>query len=108
MQGTRKNPARPSGNEKRLGWGALLAMMAASVAFYILLSLVPMVLVALAIFGYAMGNTHAHHAVMDFVGRFFPAQKDMLDPVIQAVQKAKGKIGIVGLGSLALTATGGF
>jgi len=86
-------------------------LMAAAVAFYILLSLVPMVLVALAIFGYVLGNAHAHHQVMQFVHQFLPSQdprKDIVAGAIEAVQQARSTIGLIGLVSLLLTALGGF
>jgi len=66
-----------------------------------------------AIFGYAMGNAQAHHAVMEFAHRFFPAQTnamkpDLLESAIGKVQEIRGTLSLVGLGSLLLTATGGF
>jgi len=82
--------------------------MAAAVAFYLILSLVPLVLVALAIFGYVLGDGHAFKEVMRFVSEFFPAQRQMLEGVITKVRDARGTLGTVGLASLALTATGGF
>src|SRR5262249_26293623 len=86
-------------------------LMAAAVAFYILLSLVPIVLLALSIFGYVLGNAHAHHQVMLFVHQFLPARdprEDVLAGAIEAVQRARSTIGLIGLVSLLLTALGGF
>jgi len=83
-------------------------LMGAAMAFYILLSLVPLVLVGVAIFGHFMNSDRSYDAVMNFVRDFFPAQKEMLAGAIQSIRENRGPIGGIGLVGLILTASGGF
>ncbi|MCC2670423.1 MAG: putative rane protein [Armatimonadetes bacterium] len=83
-------------------------MMAAAVAFYLLLSLIPLVLVGIAILGWVLGDLQAQKQVLAFLKGYFPAQFDMLRGLVLEVKQQRGTIGLVGVGTLLLTATGGF
>jgi membrane protein len=83
-------------------------LMAASVAFYLLLSLVPLALVGIAILGWVLGDAQAQNQVFSFLKGYFPAQFTMLKGLVLQVKESRGTIGLVGLGALLLTATGGF
>jgi membrane protein len=83
-------------------------LMAASVAFYLLLSLVPLALVGIAILGWVLGDAQAQAQVFSFLKGYFPAQFTMLKGLVLQVKESRGTIGLVGLGTLLLTATGGF
>jgi len=83
-------------------------LMAASVAFYLLLSLVPLALVGIAILGWVLGDTQAQTQVFSFLKGYFPAQYEMLKGLVLQVKESRGTIGLVGIGTLILTASGGF
>jgi membrane protein len=84
-------------------------LMAASVAFYLLLSLVPLVLVAVSIAGYILGSDeHARQQVFAFLSQLVPVGQDRMREFLTGIIDAKGRIGIIGLATLAFTATGGF
>jgi len=83
-------------------------LMAASVAFYLLLSLVPLALVGIAILGWVLGDTQAQGQVFSFLKGYFPAQYSMLKGLVLQVKESRGTIGLVGIGTLLLTASGGF
>jgi membrane protein len=83
-------------------------LMAASVAFYLLLSLVPLALVGIAILGWILGDTQAQAQVFSFLKGYFPAQYSMLKGLVLQVKESRGTIGLVGIGTLILTASGGF
>jgi membrane protein len=83
-------------------------LMAASVAFYLLLSIVPLVLVGIAVFGFFMTDPDAQGRVLEFTNRFMPGRSGILqDMVLSAKEARQGLVG-VGLGALLFTALGGF
>jgi membrane protein len=84
------------------------SLMAAAVAFYLLLSLIPLVLVGIAILGWVLGDVQAQKQVLQFLKGYFPAQFDLLRGLVLEVKQQRGTIGLVGVGTLLLTATGGF
>lgn len=88
------------------------SLLAASVAFYLMLSLVPLILVAISIFGIVLGGSQeAQTKVLGFLWQFFPGQpqmKEMIEGAVHSVIEKRGVIGGVGLAGLILTATGGF
>lgn len=83
-------------------------LMGAAVAFYLLLSLVPLALVGIAILGWVLGDRQAETQVFSFLKSYFPAQFTMLKGLVLQVKEARGTIGLVGIGTLLLTASGGF
>ncbi|MGV3722445.1 MAG: YihY/virulence factor BrkB family protein, partial [Actinomycetota bacterium] len=83
-------------------------LMAAAVAFYILIALVPLVLVGIGIMGYVMADPEAQSKVLDFTARFMPGRSGILrDMVVSATEARQGLAGI-GLITLLFTALGGF
>ena len=83
-------------------------MMAAAVAFYLLLSLIPLVLVGSSLLGWVLGDAQAQKQVLVFLKGYFPAQFEMLRGLVLEVKQQRGTIGLVGVGTLMLTAVGGF
>jgi len=86
-------------------------LMAAAVAFYLLLSLVPLVLVAAAVIASVLGpDAQLREHVVVFLERFLPGSqfrseiRDWLNDLIHS----RGQVGLVGLVGLVLTAAGGF
>jgi membrane protein len=87
-------------------------LMAASLAFYLVLSLVPIALVAVSLLGYLLRLTHnplqAEHQVLNFLNQFIPVERETLKGVITGVVSARKAIGGIGLIGLMLTAATGF
>jgi membrane protein len=84
-------------------------LLAAAVAFYFILSVIPLGAVAVSIFGFVLhGQPGAQDTVYRFMEQFFPGQGDLLRTAIQKLVEARGAVAGVGLLGLLLTATGGF
>jgi len=82
-------------------------LMAASVAFYLLISLVPLVLVGIAIFGFFMTDPEAQSKVLDFAAGFTPGRSDLLTDMVISAKDARQELAGLGLIALLLTALGG-
>jgi len=90
-------------------------LMAASVAFYLMLSIVPLLLVAISLLGMVLhDNAGAQTRVMGFLHQFLPGQakgaggEELLNNAVQSVISARGTIRSIGLIGLLSTALGGF
>ncbi len=83
-------------------------LMAAAVAFYLILSLVPLLVVGVAVFAYVMTDDQARATVINFASQYMPQQREMLATSVDAVRSARGTLGVIGLLTLAFTATSGF
>jgi membrane protein len=83
-------------------------LMAAAVTFYLMLSIVPLIVVGVSIFGYVMSDEQARSTVLQFATQYLPEQRELLVNSLDAVQEARGTIGLIGLATLLLTASGGF
>jgi membrane protein len=76
-------------------------LMAAAISFYVLLSVVPTLLVAIAVAGYVLGSSHeGMRYVLDFTNRLLPTSSKLIADLLDQVVKARGTIGGVGLLSL--------
>src|SRR5262249_36526583 len=87
------------------------SLMSAAVSFYLVLSLIPLVLVAVSVVGLVLRNSaHAQHAVMQFLGQFVAERRgqELIQNTIQGIVEKRGLVGGIGLATLLLTATGGF
>jgi membrane protein len=73
---------------------------AASIAYYALLSLFPLSMLALAMLGSATADLAARNAVLDFVLRYFPQQFDFITTQLDSFRASPLTFGIAG--SLAL------
>jgi membrane protein len=83
--------------------------MAASVAFYLLLSVIPMILLGVAVVASLIQDPdRAINQTFTFLNQFLPIGKQTIRPIIEGVIREKGSLTIVGLAGIALTATGGF
>lgn len=86
-------------------------LMAASVAFYLLLSVVPLALLAISVVGTVLGSSDQARAhVMTFLEQFLPGAQGtrVLSEAVDAVIGARGVVAGVGLAGLLSTALGGF
>jgi membrane protein len=84
-------------------------LMAAAVAFYLLLSVIPLILVAISLLGYVLGSSNeAVNQVFAFLNHLFPVDKKKIHEMIQGIIDEKVGVGVVGMAGLAVTATGGF
>lgn len=85
------------------------SLMAAAVAFYLLLSVIPMVLLGAAIVGYMIHNpARAIDQTFRFLNQFLPIGKQTVRPLIEGLIRQRGSLSLAGAVGLALTATGGF
>jgi membrane protein len=90
------------------------SLLAAAVAFYLLLSVIPLMLVGVSALGYVLGrgengvNPQAVSQVMGFVDQLVPIQEGEIRQWIEKLIQERSSIGLVGLAGVALTATGGF
>ncbi len=84
-------------------------LMAAAVAFYGLLSFVPLVLVAVWALATWQGDSAlAQDRVFTFLDRMLPVERQTLRTLVQDILEQRGAIGLTGLGGLLLTSIGGF
>lgn len=84
-------------------------LLAAAVAFYLLLAIIPLVLIGVSILGYFIKDQdRVVQQVFLFLNQFLPIGKQTIRPIIEGVIQERGSLGIAGLLGLAFTATGGF
>ena len=81
---------------------------AASIAYYALLSLFPMMLLALAILGAMTSDAEERGAVVRFVFRYFPRQFDFITRQLDAFQSAPVTFGTTGILALVWASLGVF
>jgi membrane protein len=70
---------------------------ASSIAYYALLSLFPMLLLALSLLGAATANEHDRTAVVEFLLRYFPRQLEFVTAQLDAFRGSRHAIGIGGV-----------
>jgi membrane protein len=81
---------------------------AASIAYYALLSLFPVFLLALALLGRSAADARDRAAVLEFVLRYFPAQFDFITKQLDAFGSGGVRVGIAGTVALVWGALGVF
>jgi len=69
---------------------------AASMAYYSLLSLFPLLMLTLAVLGWATGDVDSRNAVLEFVLRYFPSRFDFITSQLDALRKGGWNVGIAG------------
>ncbi len=75
--------------------------LAAAISFYALLSLIPVLFLVIAIFGYAVGSSHeTFQAVLTSVREFIPHLSDDFTRSLEWVVANRGRLSWLGLGSL--------
>ena len=81
---------------------------AASIAYYALLSLFPLFLLAFALLGWATADDHDRNTVLEFVLRYFPTQFDFITKQLDAFRGEAITIGVIGTIALIWGALGVF
>jgi membrane protein len=81
---------------------------AASIAYYTLLSLFPVLLLALALIGSATADVHDRNVVFGFVLDYFPKQFDFITAQLDAFSASRIRFGIAGTIALVWGALGVF
>lgn len=81
---------------------------AASIAFYTVFSLFPLLLVLVALGSYVLESQVIQSQVIDLVRLVFPLNPDLITSNIQQVLEQRGSVGVLGVVSLAWSATGAF
>jgi membrane protein len=69
---------------------------AASMAYYALLSLFPLVMLTLAVLGWATGDVESRNAVIEFLLRFFPSRFDFITSQLDALRAGGWNVGVAG------------
>jgi membrane protein len=69
---------------------------AASMAYYALLSLFPLLMLTLAVLGWATGDVESRSAVLDFLLRYFPSRFDFIKRQLDALQTSGLNVGVAG------------
>lgn len=69
---------------------------AASMAYYALLSLFPLLMLTLAVLGWATGDVESRNAVLDFLLRYFPSRFDFITTQLDALRRGGWNVGIAG------------
>jgi membrane protein len=69
---------------------------AASMAYYALLSLFPLLMLTLAVLGWATGDIESRNAVLDFLLRYFPSRFDFITGQLDALRTGGINMGIAG------------
>jgi len=69
---------------------------AASMAYYSLLSLFPLLMLTLAVLGWATGDIESRNAVLDFLLRYFPSRFDFITRQLDALRTGGLNVGVAG------------
>lgn len=86
-----------------------LPMLAQACAFNILLSLIPLLLIGIALLGFLIGNQqHALHDLIVSIRSFLPIQTNFLKSLLQNVLEHKKVLGLFGLIGLFISVQGAF
>jgi len=81
---------------------------AASVAFYAIFSLFPLLLILVAVGSGLLESAGAQDQVLDFVLRFFPVSRELIRANLVHVLDIRGAVGLIGLVGLLWSATSAF
>lgn len=79
-------------------------LMASAVSFWTILSIPPMMLLSVALFGYVLrSHDEAFRRVMELAGTLFSGDTQLLRDVLEGLARSHGSVGGVGLATLAWT-----
>src|SRR5262245_23818651 len=81
---------------------------AAAIAYYGLLSLFPFLLLLISVLGFLSSSTEARAATLSFVLRYFPTRLDFVASQLEALQRTRVPLGVVGALALIWAALGFF
>jgi membrane protein len=87
---------------------ARAAQAAAAMAYYVVFSLFPLLLVLVAALGFFVADAQARQEVISFVGAAIPVSQGLISRNVQKVLEQRGAVGIVGLIGLLWSASGMF
>ncbi len=85
-----------------------ISLMAAGVAYYAILSIFPLLLGLIAIFGLFLPSVNLQNELLKFVGKNLPAATDILKQNIEIIVKLRGAAGILSIVILFWGASGMF
>jgi len=73
-------------------------LFAAAISYYGLISLIPLLLVAVAVFGHVMGSyVTARREVLDFIGHLIPVRAKDLEHSLEQLSRQVGVVGVLGV-----------
>ena len=73
------------------------AEAAASLSYYAIFSLFPLLLVMVSVAGFLINSEQAYQAVLDAIGSILPSAVDLIERNMQVILRQRGTIGIIGL-----------
>ena len=82
--------------------------MAATLAFFALFSMFPLLIGAVAAAGYLLDDSRAQAKIYQFVGETFPGSASLVRVNVEAAVQRRGTMGVVGAIALLWSATAGF
>lgn len=74
--------------------------MAASIAYYAILSVFPLLLGIIAVLGLFLPEETVQEQVLQFLGQYFPGSTNLIEENVREVIQARGTLGIVGIAGL--------
>jgi membrane protein len=83
-------------------------LAAAGMAFFAIFSLFPLLLVIISIGSLILANVYTDGQILDFVINLFPFSREIIKANINQVLIRRGRVSLIGIGSLAWSATGAF
>lgn len=84
------------------------AEAAASLAYYALFSLFPLLLVLISALGFVLESGRAYEVVVDFITTVLPNSRDLIERNFQEILNRRGTIGLIGLVGALWSASGFF
>ncbi|MHB0922748.1 MAG: YihY/virulence factor BrkB family protein [Bellilinea sp.] len=84
------------------------AEAAASLAYYALFSLFPLLLVLISVLGFVLKSGDAYLVTLDFISEVLPNARDLIERNFQEILNRRGTIGLIGLVGALWSASGFF
>ena len=80
----------------------------ASLAYYALFSLFPLMLVLISVLGFVLSSSDAYQVTLDFIAQVLPTSRSLIERNFQEILNRRGTIGLIGLVGAFWSASGFF
>lgn len=84
------------------------AEASASLAYYALFSLFPLMLVLISVLGFVLSSSDAYQVTLDFIAQVLPTSRSLIERNFQEILNRRGTIGLIGLVGAFWSASGFF
>lgn len=81
---------------------------AASLAYYALFSLFPLLLVLISVLGFVLKSGEAYEVTLDFITQILPNSRDLIERNFDEILNRRGTMGLIGLAGAVWAASGFF